>query len=110
MFLSLEINLSFFGMFFSSPKNNFSSQKSATNQCARWAEKKQFFLGNALPKFIASAHLKQRKNIVALCSRELQLSRLQGPYSGFIATCKGIPPAAIKLSSTCGLPACQLGH
>ena len=62
VFLSLEINLFFFGMFFYLPKLTVFSQKSATIQCARWTEKKHmFFLGNALPKFIARAHLNREK-------------------------------------------------
>ena len=59
VFLFPEMNLFFFGMFFYLPKLNVFFRKSATIQCARWAEKTHF--GNALPKSNARAHLKQRK-------------------------------------------------
>ena len=50
-------------MFFLSPEIDCFFQKSATIQCARWAEKKTHisFFGNALPKSNVRAHLRQRQ-------------------------------------------------
>ena len=56
------MNLIFLECFFLFTKLLFVFRKSATIQCARWAEKKHmFFVGNARSKSNARTHLKQRK-------------------------------------------------
>ena len=72
-FLSREMNL----FFSKSPKINcFFWGESAIIQCARWAEKNTCFFANARPKSYARAHLKQRKNIVAL-EKEILSTQLE---------------------------------
>ena len=61
MYFISRNELVFFEMFFYPPKLTVFSLKSATIQCARWAEKTHVFVVNALPKSNARAHLKQRK-------------------------------------------------
>ena len=56
------MNLFFFRNVFFIHRNQMGFfRKSATIQCARWAEKTHVFFGNARPKSNARAHLKQRK-------------------------------------------------
>ena len=61
MFFISRNKLGFFGMFFLYHEINCFFRKSATNQCARWAEKNTCFFGNALPISNARSHLKQRR-------------------------------------------------
>ena len=63
----LKLNCFFPECFFIHQNKMFFFRKSATIQCARWAEKNHAFFGNVRPKSNLRAHLKQRKkNIVAL--------------------------------------------
>ena len=66
MFLSLQTNLFLFEMFFYLPKLTvFFGNRQQSN--ARAGQKKQIvFFGIARPKSNAHAHLKRKKNIVAL--------------------------------------------
>ena len=57
-FLSPEVTR-FFNVFLS-PEINFFFWKSATIQCARWAEKTHVLFGNALHKSNARAHLRKK--------------------------------------------------
>ena len=64
------MNLFFFGMFLLSTKIKWFFSKIGNISMRAWAEKNtMFFFGNARPKSNARAHLKQRKNIVALYSK-----------------------------------------
>ena len=68
IFLSLEMNLFFFGIFFLSPEIDCFFSEIGNNQMRALGRKKTCsFLGNARSKSNACAHLKQRKkNIVAI--------------------------------------------
>ena len=68
IFLFPEMNLVFFGMFFHLPKLNVFFSKIGKNSMRALGRRKKhmFFFCNARPKSNARAHLKQRKNIVAL--------------------------------------------
>ena len=63
-FLSFEINLFFFGMFFYPTKLTFFFLNWQQSYVRNGQRKTHCFFGNAQPKSKARAHLKQKKNIV----------------------------------------------